>query len=81
MNKYLTPHGMITQVIYPNRPSLFTYLIRWIGKGDKEGDLTVEYVRAYTAKEAMAITSCEYGVAEKEIIEVRIEVINNALWS
>ena len=50
MNKYSTPYGIITKVLYPNRPSLFTYLIRWMSKGDKEGDLTVEYVRAYTAK-------------------------------
>ena len=81
MNKYKTPYGVITKVIYPNTPSLFTYLVMWIGKGDKEGDLTVEYVRAYTAKEAMTIASCEYGVAEKDILEVRIEVINNALSS
>ena len=81
MNKYKTPYGMITKVIYPNTPSFFTYLVRWIGKGDKEGDLTVEYVRAYTAKEAMTIVGCEHGVAEKDILEVRIEVINNALSS
>ena len=81
MNKYKTPYGIITKVLYPNIPSLSTYLIRWISKGDKEGDLTDEYVRAYTAKEAMPIASCEYGVAEKDILEVRIEFINNALSS
>ena len=79
MNKYKTPYGMITKVLYPNHSSLFTYLIRWVSKGDKDGDLTVEYVKAYTANEAMSIASCEYGVKEKDILEVRIEVINGIL--